>query len=105
MFLNLPLSFSNSLSWCSWGPVGSGPVPPQSWISEPSGGTVFMADAGVDHHDGSLQRPARATAEGHLSSGGLVRRTAAGVGALPAVPQPVGPSAVAALMNEPDVAW
>lgn len=64
-----------------------------------------MADAGVDHHDGSPQRSAPAAAEGHLSGGGSVRRAAAGVGALAAVPQPVGPSAVAALMNEPDGPW
>lgn len=40
--------------------------------------------------------------EGHLSSGCLKRHAAAGVGALSAVPQLVGASAVAALVNEPN---
>lgn len=61
-----------------------------------------MADARVDHHHGSLQQFAGGAAEGHLSRGGVVRRAAAGVGALAAVPQLVGTSAVAALVNEPN---
>lgn len=64
-----------------------------------------MTNTRVYHHHGSLQQSAGGAVEGHLSSGGLKRRTAAGVGALSAVPQLVGTSAVAALVNEPNGAW
>lgn len=61
-----------------------------------------MADTRVNHHHSSLYQPAGRAAEGHLSSGGVVRHAAARVGALSAVPELVGTSAVAALVNEPD---
>lgn len=61
-----------------------------------------MTNTRVDHHHSSLQQSASGAPEGHLGRGGLIRRAAAGVGALSAVPQLVGTSAVAALMNEPN---
>ena len=76
--------------------------PPQSRVSERCIGAAVVAGARVDHHHGPLQQPAGRASEGHLGRGGLVRRAAAGVAALPAVPQLVGPRAVAALVDEPD---
>lgn len=64
-----------------------------------------MTNARVYHHHGSLQQSAGGAAEGHLGGGGLKGRTAAGVGALSAVAQPVGASAVAALVDEANGAW
>lgn len=61
-----------------------------------------MTDTRVDHHHSSLQQSARAAAEGHLSSGGLVRRAAARVCALSTVAQLEGLSAEAALVDEPN---
>ena len=61
-----------------------------------------MTNTRVDHHHRSLYQPAAGALEGHLGGGGLIRRAAAGVGALPAVPQLVGTGAVAALVDEPD---
>ena len=68
-------------------------------------GAVIVTSARLDHHHGLLPQSAGGTAEGHLSGGGLKRRTAAGVSTVPAVLQLVGASAVAALVNEPDGAW
>lgn len=64
-----------------------------------------MANARVDHHHRTLDESAGWAVEGHVSSGGLMRRAAAGVCALSAVPQPVGMGAVAALVNKPNGAW
>lgn len=59
----------------------------------------------MDHHHSSLQQSARGATKGHLSSGGLVRRAAARVRALSAVAEPIGASAVAALVNELNGPW
>lgn len=59
----------------------------------------------MDHHHRSLYEPAARTPEGQLGRAGLVRRAAAGVRALTAVPEPVGLGAVTALVDEPDGAW
>lgn len=75
---------------------------PQSRVSEGRVGAVVVTNTRVDHHHRALDQPAARTVEGHLGRGGLVRRAAAGVRALPAVPQPEGPSAVAAVVNEPN---
>lgn len=80
----------------------SGPEAPQSRVSKRRVRTVVVTNTGVDHHHRSLYESAAGTPEVHLSCGGLVRRAAAGVRALPAVSELVGLSAVAALVDEPD---
>lgn len=77
----------------------SGPVSPQSRVSVRGVGAVVVTNTRVDRHHSSLQQSAGGAAEGHLSRAGPIRRAAAGVGALSAVPEPVSPGAVAALVD------
>lgn len=87
--------------WVNQSSAGrSGSVPPQCWVTVGGVGAVVVADARVDHHHGSFQQSAGGALEAHLGRGGLVRRAAARVAALAAVPQLVGAGAVAALVNE-----
>lgn len=64
-----------------------------------------MTDTRVDHHHSSLQHSASGTSEGHLRGAGSVRCAASRVGALAAVMDLEGTSAVAALVNKPDGSW
>lgn len=59
-----------------------------------------MTDTGLDHHDCPVKTPAGGATEGHHGRADLVGGTAAGVGALAAVPGPVDPCAVAALVHQ-----
>lgn len=96
-------------SYCSERPGAhtgrSGPISPQSRVTVGGVGAVVMTNTRVDHHHGSLQQSAGGAVEGDLGRGGVIRRAAAGVGALSAEPELEGLSAEAALVNESDGAW
>lgn len=83
----------------------SGPVFPKSRVIIWCVGAVAMTHTRVDHHHCSLDKSAGGTAEGHRGSGGLERRAAAGVGALPTVPELVRAGAVAALVEQSNGPW
>lgn len=80
----------------------SGPEGPECWVAERPVGAGFAAHARVYHHHRPLYQRPRQAAEGHHSSAGLVRDTAARVGASTAVAQPVDLGADAALVKQPD---
>lgn len=77
-----------------------GPVAPQCRVVERCIRAPVVTSTRVNHHHSSLQPPAARTLEGDLIGGGVRRCTAAGICAESTVAQLVGPSAVAALVNQ-----
>ncbi len=91
--------------WISAHASPSGPIAPQRRVTEGRVGAVVVTNTWVDHHHRALYQSAGWALEAHLSGAGLMRRAAAGVCAQSTVPELVGMSAVAALVNKPNGAW